>query len=62
MHRNRRYVKLAWIGLLPALSLPSLARTEVVAPTRGPALPFVYAGVLADTGGPFSELDGRLVG
>jgi hypothetical protein len=38
MHRNRRYVKLAWIGLLAALSLPSLARAEIVAPTRGPAL------------------------
>jgi hypothetical protein len=38
MHENRRYVKLAWIGLLAALALPSPAQAEIVAPTRGPAL------------------------
>src|SRR5436190_17314303 len=43
MHANRRYVKLAWIGLLTALALPSLAQAEIVAPTRGPALLAVAA-------------------
>ena len=43
MHGNRRYVKLAWIGLLTALALPSLARAEIVAPTHGPALLAVAA-------------------
>jgi hypothetical protein len=38
VHANRRYVKLASIGLLAALALPSLSRAEIVAPTRGPAL------------------------
>jgi hypothetical protein len=38
MHRNRRYVKLAWIGLLAGLAWPSPARAEIIAPSRGPAL------------------------
>src|SRR5262245_14906539 len=38
MHGNRRYVKLAWIGLLAALALPGRAGAEIVTPTRGPAL------------------------
>jgi hypothetical protein len=41
MHRNRRYVKLGWIGLLAALSLPSLARAEVDQTTNIP-----YASLL----------------
>src|SRR6266540_3080637 len=38
MHGNRRYVKLAWIGLASGLALatlPSPARAEIVAPTAG---------------------------
>jgi hypothetical protein len=38
MHGNRRYVKLAWIGLLAALALPGQAGAEIVTPTPGPAL------------------------
>ncbi len=41
MRDNRRYVKLAWIGLLgllAALALASPAQAEIVAPTQGPAL------------------------
>jgi hypothetical protein len=38
MHRNRRYVKLAWIGLLAGLVSASPVRAEIVAPSRGPAL------------------------
>jgi len=38
MHRNRRYVKLAWIGLLAAVVSASPARAEIVAPSRAPAL------------------------
>jgi hypothetical protein len=37
-HANRRYVKLAWIGLLAALALPGQAGAEIVTPTTGPAL------------------------
>ena len=38
VHGNRRYVKLAWIGLLAALALPGQAKAEIVVPARGPAL------------------------
>jgi hypothetical protein len=38
MHRNRRYVKLALIGLLAGLGVASPARAEIVAASRGPAL------------------------
>ena len=38
MHGNRRYVKLAWIGLLGAVALASPAQAEIVAPELGPAL------------------------
>jgi hypothetical protein len=33
MHGKRRYVKLAWIGLVAVLALPAPARAEIVAPT-----------------------------
>jgi hypothetical protein len=35
-HDKRRYVKLAWIGLLSVLALPAPAQAEIVAPTAGP--------------------------
>jgi len=38
MHGNRRYVKLAWIGLVTALGLPAPAGAEIVTPTTSPAL------------------------
>jgi hypothetical protein len=38
MHANRRYVKLAGIGLLAALASVSPAQAEIIAPMRGPAL------------------------
>jgi hypothetical protein len=38
MHRNRRYVKLALIGLLAGLASASPARAEIVTPSRGSAL------------------------
>jgi hypothetical protein len=38
MHGNRRYVKLAWIGLLAGLVLPAPAQAEIVVPNAGPAL------------------------
>jgi len=38
MHGNRRYVKLAWIGLVSALALPAPAGAELVAPTASQAL------------------------
>jgi hypothetical protein len=38
MHANRRYVKLAWIGLVAALALPAPAQGEIVAPTRADGL------------------------
>src|SRR3954471_3501184 len=38
MHGNRRYVKLAWIGLLAGLVVPAPARAEIVVPRPGPAL------------------------
>jgi len=38
MHGNRRYVKLAWIGLVTALTLPAPAGAEIVTPTTSPAL------------------------
>jgi hypothetical protein len=38
MHGNRRYVKLAWIGLVAGLALPAPARAEIVAPTTSAGL------------------------
>ena len=38
MHDNRRYVKLAWIGLVTGLALPAPAGAEIVTPTTSPAL------------------------
>jgi len=38
MHGNRRYVKLAWIGLVTALALPAPAGAEIVTPTTSPGL------------------------
>jgi hypothetical protein len=38
MHGNRRYVKLAWIGLVAVLALPAPARAEIVAPTTSTGL------------------------
>jgi hypothetical protein len=38
LHANRRYVKLAWIGLLAGLATGSPAEAEIVAPTAGPGL------------------------
>jgi len=38
VHGNRRYVKLAWIGLVSVLALPAPGRAEIVAPTAGPGL------------------------
>src|SRR5438045_2263607 len=41
MHENHRYVKLAWKGIVAAavvLSLPNVARAEIVAPTQSEAL------------------------
>ena len=38
MHDNRRYVKLAWIGLVPGLALPAPAGAEIVTQTTSPAL------------------------
>ncbi len=49
VHRNRRYVKLAWIG----------GAYDWVEPAESS---FSYVGVLADQNGPFTELDGRLEG
>jgi hypothetical protein len=43
MHGNRRYVKLAWIGLFAALALPASAGAEIVTPTTSPALLAVAA-------------------
>src|SRR6266487_1873844 len=55
VHENRRYVKLAWIGLLTAvaLALPSLSRAELVtraaeeavlavAPDESPRVAYVF--------------------
>jgi hypothetical protein len=43
MHGNRRYVKLAWIGLVAGLALPAPAGAEIVTPTTSPALLAVAA-------------------
>jgi hypothetical protein len=43
MHGNRRYVKLAWIGLVAGLALPAPAGAEIVTPTTSPALLAVTA-------------------
>jgi len=38
MHGNRRYVKLAWIGLVSALALPTPVGAELVAATPSQGL------------------------
>jgi hypothetical protein len=43
MHGNRRYVKLAWIGLVAGLAFPAPAGAEIVTPTMSPALLAVAA-------------------
>jgi hypothetical protein len=57
MHDNRRYVKLAWIGIVVGLTglLPARAQAEVVSPTAAPA----FLATAADASPRVSYLAGR---
>src|SRR5438270_8967804 len=55
MHGKRRYVKLAWIGLVSALALPAPAKAEIVAPTTSDGL----LAVAADGSPRVAYLSGR---
>ena len=55
MHGKRRYVKLAWIGLVSVLALPAPAKAEIVAPTTSDGL----LAVAADGSPRVAYLSGR---